>query len=118
MITVYGLKNCDTCRAALKWLDTRGLEHKFHDLRKDGVDAAAVRRWADAVGWDVLLNKRGTTWRGLDDAVKDATTSANAAALMAEHPALIKRPVFEPGAAGPIIVGFKDEQRQELIRSG
>jgi len=70
-------------RAALKWLEAQGLEHKFHDLRKDGVDAAAVRRWADAVGWDVLLNKRGTTWRGLEDGVKDATTSANAAAWTA-----------------------------------
>lgn len=115
MITVYGLKNCDTCRAALKWLEAQTLEHHFHDLRKDGVDATAIQRWSGAVGWDTLLNKRGTTWRGLDDAVKDATTATNASALMADHPALIKRPVFETDTGGPIIVGFKEEQRQQLI---
>ena len=115
MITVYGLKNCDTCRAALKWLGSQALDHQFHDLRKDGVDVAAAQRWADTVGWDILLNKRGTTWRGLDDAVKDATTAANVVILMAEHPALIKRPVFEAGSGGPIIVGFMDPQRQELL---
>ncbi len=113
MITVYGLKNCDTCRKALKWLESQDMDHQFHDFRKDGVDAAAIQRWADAVGWDVLLNKRGTTWRGLPDDPKESTTAANAAALMAEHPALIKRPVFEAG--GQIIVGFKDQQREQLI---
>jgi Spx/MgsR family transcriptional regulator len=112
VITVFGLKNCDTCRKALKWLDAQGVDYQFHDLRKDGIDAAAIERWAAAVGFDVLLNKRGTTWRGLDDAVRDATDASNAAACMAEHPALIKRPVFETG--GRVIVGFKDAQKQLL----
>ncbi|NQV83822.1 MAG: arsenate reductase [Rhodospirillales bacterium] len=116
MIIVYGLKNCDTCRKALKWLEVEDKEHEFYDLRKDGVDAATVKRWTKAVGWDVLLNKRGTTWRGLDDALKDETNESNAAALMVQHPALIKRPVFEAG--GRVIVGFKDEQRLELARAG
>ncbi len=113
MITVYGLKNCGTCRKVMKWLESQDMDHQFHDFRKDGVDAAAIQRWDDAVGWDVLLNKRGTTWRGLPDDPKESTTAANAAALMAEHPALIKRPVFEAG--GQIIVGFKDQQREQLI---
>jgi len=113
MITIFGIKNCDTCRKALKWLESQDMDHQFHDFRKDGVDAATIQRWADAVGWDVLLSKRGTTWRGLPDDPKGSTTAANAAALMAEHPALIKRPVFEAG--GQIIVGFKDQQREQLI---
>ncbi|MBL4691569.1 MAG: arsenate reductase [Rhodospirillales bacterium] len=115
-MTVYGLKNCDTCRKALKWLAAQGMDHQFHDLRKDGVDAAAIQNWTDAVGLDVLLNKRGTIWRGLDDAVKDTVDASNAAACMAEHPALIKRPVFETG--GRIVVGFKEEQRRELSALG
>ncbi|MBT3307747.1 MAG: arsenate reductase [Alphaproteobacteria bacterium] len=115
MIIVYGLKNCDTCRKALKWLAAEGMEHTFHDLRKVGVEAATVADWSKAVGWEVLLNKRGTTWRGLEDAVKNETNESNVSALMAQHPALIKRPVFDAG--GRIIVGFKDEQRQELVRA-
>ena len=112
MITVHGLKNCDTCRKALKWLDDQDLAHQFRDVRRDGVDKAAISRWIDAVGWELLLNKRGTTWRGLDAAEKDSANETTAAALMAAHPALIKRPVFE--IDGRVIVGFKDEQRRLL----
>jgi len=113
MIAVWGLKNCDTCRNALKWLGEQGLDHRFHDLRKDGVDARAIAKWAEAAGWETLLNKRGATWRGLPDKEKDGVNQSNAAALMAAHPALIKRPVFEAG--GRIIVGFKEEQKSLLL---
>lgn len=112
MITVHGLKNCDTCKKALKWLDEQDLAHQFRDVRRDGVDEATITRWIDAVGWETLLNKRGTTWRGLGDAEKDSVDETSAAALMAAHPALIKRPVFE--LDGRVIVGFKDEQRDLL----
>ena len=113
MIDVYGLKNCDTCRKALKWLSENGLEHRFHDFRRDGVDTQKLGRWAAARGWETLLNRRSTAWRGLSEADKDGVDGARAEALMAAHPALIKRPVFE--AAGRVIVGFTDEQRQELL---
>ncbi len=116
MITVYGLKNCDTCLKALKWLEAEGVAHRFHDLRKDGLDTPRLKRWIAAAGWETLLNRRGTTWRGLDDNAKDGVNEAKAAALMAAHPALIKRPVFEGGAR--VIVGFKDEQRRELSGLG
>jgi len=112
VITVYGLKNCDICRKALKWLEAEGMAHQFRDVRKDGIEEVDITRWIDAVGWETLLNKRGTTWRGLGDALKDDINASNAATLMAEYPALIKRPVFEVG--GQVIVGFKDEQRREL----
>ncbi|MDA0305529.1 MAG: ArsC family reductase [Proteobacteria bacterium] len=115
MISVYGLKNCDTCRNALKWLAENGMEHTFHDFRKDGLDAASQARWIKAVGWETLLNKRGTTWRGLPDGDKEGVDEARAAALMLAHPALIKRPVFEFGKN--VFVGFKDEQRQALLKA-
>jgi len=112
MITVYGLKNCDTCRKALKWLQGEGMEHRFIDVRADGINGADMDRWLAAVSWETLLNRRGTTWRKLPETDKADMDAAKARALMVEHPALIKRPVFE--AAGGVIVGFKAEQQAAL----
>lgn len=105
MLRVYGLKNCDTCRKARKWLDGLGIAHDFVDVRADGVGRDDVARWADAAGIETLLNRRGTTWRGLSDTDKaKAETVSGAVALMTEHPALIKRPVFEDGEV--VLIGF------------
>jgi Spx/MgsR family transcriptional regulator len=112
VIDVYGLKNCDTCRKALKWLADNNLEHRFYDFRRDGLDRQKLGQWIAAGSLETLLNRRSITWRGLTDTDKDAIDGAKAAALMAAHPALIKRPVFE--AAGRVIVGFKDEQKKLL----
>ena len=112
MLTVYGLKNCDTCRKTTKWLDAEGIAHEFKDVRKDGISKDDVSTWAKAVGWETLLNRRGTTWRGLDEAPKDGVDETSAIDLMTEHPALIKRPVFEK--AGKIIVGFKAAEQASL----
>ena len=112
MIRVYGLKNCDSCRKALKWLTEKGLQHTFDDFRKDGLKAADLHRWVKTAGWETLLNKRGTTWRGLADGDKEGVDEAAAEALMLAHPALIKRPVFE--FSGKVIVGFKDQQQSAL----
>lgn len=114
MIKIYGLKNCDTCRKALKWLDSEDIAHTFIDVRKDGINDADVKRWLDSVGVDILLNRRGTTWRGLSDSEKAKAESSDAEAilLMAAQPALIKRPVFEKGAE--IFVGFKDNEKAKL----
>jgi len=111
VITVWGLKNCDTCKKARAWLDGRSVPHAFRDVRADGLAAADVRAWLDAVGAEVLVNRRGTTWRGLDDAAKArADNSAAVAGLLLEHPALIRRPVFV-GGDGTVVVGFgKAEQ--------
>ena len=73
MIKVFGLKNCDTCRNVLKWLNNSGFIHEFHDIRDNKIDADAVNRWILAVGLDSLLNTRSTTWRGLPDE-KNAVT--------------------------------------------
>ena len=112
MISIYGLKNCDTCRKALKWLQAEGIEHEFKDVRADGLTDAQVKGWIDAVGWETLLNRRGTTWRKLSDAEKDGVDAAKAKALMMEKAALIKRPVFESGST--VIVGFKDAEVEAL----
>lgn len=105
MFEVYGLKNCDTCRKAVKWLKEEGVEVALHDVRKDGLKAGQVAFWAQAVGWELLLNRRGTTWRGLDEADKADLTEAKVVALMEASPALMKRPIFVSGDA--VHVGFK-----------
>ncbi len=112
MITVYGLKNCDTCRKAIAWLKDQGRDHEFRDVRPDGVSADRIAQWSAAVGWETLLNRRGTTWRTLDDEVKQGVGETAAIALMTEHPALIKRPVFEVDDA--VLVGFKDDVKMAL----
>jgi arsenate reductase (glutaredoxin) len=112
MITVSGLRSCDTCRKALSWLKEHGIEHRFQDLRADGLDRATVARWAGVVGWETLLNRRGTTWRGLAATDKDELDEAGALALMVAHPALIKRPVFE--GKGWVAIGFDEAVRGRL----
>lgn len=112
MITVNGIKNCDTCRKALKWLAAEGIEHRFNDFRVDGLEPADLSRWSAEAGWEVLLNRRGTTWRNLDDADKADVDAEKAEALMAANPTLIKRPVFDLGDA--VLVGFGDDERRAL----
>ena len=116
MITIYGIKNCDTCRKALKWLQAEGIEHRYHDFRADGLEAADVTRWVSAVGWETLLNRRGTTWRKLPDTDKDGIDEQKAAELMQANPTLIKRPVFDLG--GKVVVGFKDAEQQQIRDGG
>ena len=101
---VYGLKNCDTCRKALKWLDANAIAYSFHDIRQAGLGEADVAGWAEKAGWETLLNRRGTTWRGLPDAQREGIDATRAVRLMAAHPALIKRPVFVQH--GAVLVGF------------
>ena len=91
MIKLVGLKNCDTCRKAKKWLDAAGVEYVYHDVRADGLAPSDLEKWADVLGWEKLLNKRGTTWRTLDESVKADVDQAKAVELMAEHPTLMKR---------------------------
>ncbi len=113
MLTVYGLKTCDTCRKARKWLDERSADYQWVDVRADGVSSEDIKRWAAKVGWEVLLNKSSTTWRGLDESDKSDLSEAKAVALMAEHPTLIKRPVFEKD--GKVIVGLKAVQGSKVL---
>lgn len=112
MITVHGLKNCDSCRKALKWLAAEGLEHDFRDVRADGVTAADLKRWAAGVGWEVLLNRRSTTWKQLPAEDREGIDEAKAVVLMAANPTLIKRPVMEQGNI--CTVGFGEAQQSAI----
>ena len=102
---LHGIVNCDTVRKARAWLDARGIAYEWVDFRKSPPSSGDLARWSRAVGWETLLNRRGTTWRALDEATKaTATDAASAIALMQARPTLIKRPVLE---AGPdVVVGF------------
>jgi len=104
MITLYGIPNCDTVKKARAWLDGRGIEYAFHDYKKAGADPAKLRGWVAAKGWETVLNRRGTTFRGLPDADKADIDPAKAVALMQAHPSTIKRPVVEHH--GGVLVGF------------
>lgn len=112
MLTVYGIKNCDTVKKALKWLDGEGIAYSFHDLRADGLTAEIAQRWVDALGWESVLNRRSTTWRELADADKDVVDATKAVVLLVRYPTLAKRPVFE--GKGLLINGFTDAARAKL----
>ncbi|QSP93435.1 ArsC family reductase [Marinobacter salinisoli] len=104
---LYGIKNCDTVKKARKWLDERTIAYDFHDFKKDGLDDALLTRWEQAVGWEALINRRGTTWRKLPDEVRDNIGAQSAHEIMLDNPSIIKRPVVEH--RGSVSVGFKDD---------
>lgn len=112
MPTMYGIPSCDTIRKAKKWLSSHNIEFEFHDYKKLGVPVKELKRWVKQVGWEVLLNKRGTTWRKLDDSVKDAVTEKTAMQIMLDNPSIIKRPVLD--VDGNIFVGFTEASYQEI----
>ena len=105
-ITLHGTPNCDTVKRARAWLAEQGVAYAFHDFRKAGVPAQPLQRWADALGWQRLLNRAGSTWRRLDDAQRAAVVdAASAAALMRAQPSVIRRPGMQ-WADGSVSVGF------------
>ncbi|MGU3413960.1 ArsC family reductase [Enterobacteriaceae bacterium C34A] len=111
-LIMYGIKNCDTIKKARRWLDDHQVEYRFHDYRADGLDRALLDTFIAELGWEALLNTRGTTWRKLDESLRSTITDADAAAaLMLEMPAIIKRPLLcAPGQ--PMLLGFSDSSYQ------
>jgi arsenate reductase len=104
-VTLYGIPNCDTVKKARAWLDAKGVAYSFHDFKKQGLDKALAQGWLKALGPEVLINRKGTTWRGLDEAKKaQAEKEAGALAVMLESPSVIKRPVLDRD--GALSVGF------------
>jgi arsenate reductase len=109
-ITLYGISNCDTVKKARAWLVAEGVDHAFHDFRKQGVPPDRLDAWVRAASWEKLLNRQGTTWRRLDPALQaGAGQEAGARALMLQQPSVIRRPVVE-WADGKITVGFDRTQ--------
>jgi len=102
---IYGIKTCDTMQKAFTWLKDKGVAYDFHDYKASGIDAAKLKVWAGAVGWEKLLNRAGTTFKALPDADKENLTPAKALKLMTAQPSMIKRPVWE--VDGKIFTGFK-----------
>jgi arsenate reductase len=107
MTTMYGIRNCDTIKKARTWLEDRKIPYDFHDYKVEGIDEAHLRRWCSELGWEVLLNRAGTTFRKLPDADRADIDTDKAIALMKAQPSMIKRPVVE--AAGRLIVGFRPD---------
>lgn len=105
--TIYGIKNCDTMAKARRWLDERGVAYRFHDYKAEGVARDVLKGWVGKVGWEVLLNRAGTTFKKLPDADKAGVDQAKAISLMLAQPSMIKRPVLD--VDGKLIVGFKPE---------
>ena len=116
MINVYGLKNCDTCRKATAWLDELGIEHAFHDVRKEPLDEKTLSAWLRELGGTALVNRRGTTWRGLTpEQQAKAVAAPDACTLLLKHPALMRRPVFDLCTAR--LVGFGENQRRAISKA-
>jgi arsenate reductase (glutaredoxin) len=112
--TIYGIKNCETMKKAFAWLDGHGIRYDFHDYKAAGIDLARLKAWSNQVGWEVLLNTHGTTWRKLSPTQQAHLDENKALKLMSENPSLIKRPVLENDKA--LLVGFVPERYIEVFK--
>ena len=110
---IYGIKNCDTMKKTFAWFEAEGIGYRFHDYKKSGIDAATLARWGAQLGWEALVNTRGTTWRKLAPEQRVLTDVAAAVTLMQAQPSLIRRPVIET-ATGELLLGL-DAQRLAAV---
>jgi Spx/MgsR family transcriptional regulator len=113
MVTIYGIRNCDTMKKAMRWLDEHGVDYRFHDYRKEGLDVRMLERWEKELGWEALLNRRGQLWRKLPRAERDGIDRASALRLMAENPGIIRRPLLDLGDRR--LLGFSAETYQQIF---
>ena len=115
VLTVYGIKSCNTCRNARKYLDDKKIEHSFHDIRDTGLNIQMLERWSGRISWKTLLNRQSLTWRKIADVDKSDLSKNKALALMIDNPTLIKRPVFEH--ENYIAVGFSEKRFGDFLKS-
>jgi arsenate reductase len=114
--TLYGIPNCDTVKKARTWMADKGHDFTFHDFKKQGLDRATVSTWLEQLDWEVLVNRKGMTWRNLSDEQKAAVTDkASALELMLASPSVIKRPVLDNG--GKFSVGFSADQYRSIFEA-
>ena len=111
-VTLYGIKSCDTVKKARKWLDANSVPYTFHDFRVDGIDKTLINNFLKQIDLEILINKRGTTWRKLSDEEKEIKNMTQAIALMIEKPAIIKRPVLDVNKT--LTVGFSEESYKSI----
>ncbi len=114
MLTVYGIKSCDTCRRALKYLGQHGIEHRFHDVRENGLDIQMLERWSERIDWDRLVNRQSLTWRKIPEGDRASLTRNKAFATMIDQPTLLKRPVFEDESF--FAVGFSEKRFEDFLK--
>jgi Spx/MgsR family transcriptional regulator len=114
MVTIYGIRNCDTMKKAFAWCDEHGVAYEFHDFRKQGVDRERLELWCRHAGWRSMINTRGTTWRKLPPERREITSLGEAVALMIEQPAVIRRPVVETGAQ--LLLGFDPQLFASFVK--
>jgi Spx/MgsR family transcriptional regulator len=112
--TLYGIPNCDTVKKARAWLDAKKIKYRFHDFKKEGLDAKQLKGWVDQAGLSVVLNKAGMSFRNLPDSAKTGLTEAKARKLMVENPSLVKRPVLEKD--GRLFIGFKPDEYAVIFK--
>jgi len=112
-VTIYGIKNCDTMKKARAWLDGHGVAYEFHDYKTQGIARERLETWARAVGWEMLLNRAGTTFRKLPEAERRDIDESKATALMLAQPSMIKRPVLDLGTR--LLVGFDPRAYQAAL---
>ena len=115
MLTVFGIRSCDTCRKARKFLEENDIEYRFHDVRDDGLDIQMLERWTARIDWTKLLNKQSLTWRKIPEVDRSETTKSRAFALIIENPTLLKRPVLESETF--IAVGFSEKRFSEFWKN-
>ena len=115
VITLFGIKNCDTVKKARHWLSHNDIEHGFHDVRADGLTLEQIEEWIAKTDWEIVLNRRGTTWRKLDASIQDNTTENSVAELLLANPAMIKRPILNVN--GVITIGFKPDLYHSIFNS-
>jgi arsenate reductase len=114
-ITVYGIPNCDSTRKAMKWLNRKKIVFSFHDYKQDGISKQKLEAWCNKTGWEIILNKRSTTWREIPEAEQKKVTGQSSAILvMIKNNSIIKRPVIENGI--DLIVGFNEEQYNKQLK--
>ena len=113
MVTVYGIKSCDTCRKARKYLAEHDIEFRFHDVRDDGLDIQMLERWSARVDWEKLVNRQSLTWRKIPEVDRNDMTRDKAFALLLDQPTLLKRPVLE--AERFIAVGFSEKRFSDFL---
>lgn len=114
MTIIYGIKNCDTMKKALRWLDENKVPYTFHDYRKDGLERELLVNWIAQLGWEAVVNKRGTTWRKLAPETQAAMNNDSAVDVLLEQPAMIKRPLLDHQQS--LTLGFKPEQYQAIFQ--
>lgn len=114
MTTLYGIKNCDTVKKTRKWLEARGIDYQFHDFRQDGINKQLINGWLRSVDWQTLVNKRSTTWKQLDDSIKNNLSEKTVVGVLIDNPTLIKRPVLACDN-GRIEVGFNESVYAKLF---